>query len=71
MTAPRAVYVETLAGAWREVDGVMDGPHSRESLGFAAGDYIPQCQTVSARGACASLSFGCGYGLRSDNEFTD
>lgn len=65
----RTAYVETPSGVWREEDGIMSGPFTREELGFTSSQYIPGCQMLRASGAYASISFGFGYGVRSDNTF--
>lgn len=61
-------YVETSSGVWREEDGVMSGPFTREDLGFTDYQYIPKCQMLSVRDS-VSISFGFGYGVKSDNTF--
>jgi hypothetical protein len=69
---PYVAYVETSAGIWREEDGRMTGPFSREALGLSL-EYIPECQTIrcgSFPEGGASLSFGFGYGPRADNSFS-
>lgn len=60
-------YVETAGGIYREVDGKMEGPFTRSELGFKPDQYIPRCQMLSATEP-VSVSFGFGYGLKSDNE---
>lgn len=61
-------YVETLSGVYREEDGIMYGPFTREDLGFTDNQYIPKCQILSVREP-VSISFGFGYGVKSDNTF--
>jgi hypothetical protein len=67
-TAKHIAYVQTETGIWREEDGVMSGPFTREDLGLDASQYIPECQRLRCSEP-VSLSFGFGYGARADNTF--
>jgi hypothetical protein len=69
VTEEHVAYVETPNGIYRETDGRMEGPFTREELGLSGDQFLPGAQTVSAAGANASLSFGFGYGAKADNRF--
>lgn len=68
-TSKHIAYIETPAGVYREEDGIMSGPFTREGLGMSPLQLLRGCQTLRAQGANASVSFGFGYGARAENTF--
>lgn len=67
--SPRVSYVALRDGIYKQAGSVMTGPYTARELGLS-NVFVPECGTLECGfREGASISFGFGYGNRSDNGF--